>query len=149
MFSTYIDLAGLPSGEHVLSMIARDYGGNQAGTFERELTNLESKQSQTLLIYPASNNVDKNDIVIKFPNPESLSSFSPLSFIPVIADLNVSSGLIGKTYAQVVLDGVAIGSMEQFGVEDSLDPQDSEYLVIALHIQLILASHLSAIIDCN
>ena len=128
MFSAYIDLTGLPSGEHALSMIARDYGGNQAGTFERELTNSESKQSQTLMIYPASNNVDKNDILIKFPNPESLSSFSPLSFIPVIADLNVSSGLIGKIYAQVILDGVAIGSMEQFGVEDSLDPQDSDYL---------------------
>ena len=104
MFSAYIDLTGLPSGAY-LSMIARDYGGNQAGTFERELTNSESKQSQTLLIYPASNNVDKNDIVIKFPNPESLSSFSPLSFIPVIADLNVSSGLIGKRTHRLFLMG--------------------------------------------
>ncbi len=127
-FSKYLDLTGISSGQHTISFIARDFQGNQAGTFDKGFTNSLGKQSQTLNIFPASNNVKTEDIIIRFPKSSHSTPFSPLSFIPLIVDLNVSSEVIGKTYALVMLDGEMIGAMNHHGVQNPLDPLDGEYL---------------------
>jgi hypothetical protein len=127
-FGAHIDLTGIASGQHTMSMIARDYAGNQAGTFDRELTNSSGKMSQNLLIFPSSSNISGNPVIIKYPLSGSTSPFSSQSFIPIIADLNVSSEVTGLTYASVIFNGVKIGDMNQHPVQNSLAPRNSEYL---------------------
>ena len=127
-FGAHLDLTGISSGQHIISMIARDYAGNQAGTFDRSLTNLPSKMSQNLLIFPSSSNISVNPVVFKYPTPSDSSSFSSQSFIPVIVDLNVSSEISGLTYASVIFNGLKIGDMNQHPVQNSLSPRNSEYL---------------------
>ena len=127
-FGAHIDLTGIASGQHTISMIARDYAGNQAGTFDRELTNSSGKMSQNLLIFPSSSNISGNPVIIKYPLSGSASPFSSQSFIPIIADLNVSSEVTGLTYASVIFNGVKIGDMNQHPVQNSLAPRNSEYL---------------------
>ena len=42
-YSKIIDLSGLSEGPHQLSHIARDFNGNQVGSFEDSLTNIRQK----------------------------------------------------------------------------------------------------------
>ena len=51
-FIKEVDLRGLPQGRHQLSVIARDFLGNEAGTFSSGLTNIHTRQNTTLQINP-------------------------------------------------------------------------------------------------
>lgn len=49
-FIAEVDLGGLNQGQHELTLVARDFEGNYAGTFTSALTNIESRQNEIFTI---------------------------------------------------------------------------------------------------
>ena len=49
-FIAEVDLGGLSQGQHYLTLVARDFAGNYAGSFSKELTNIESRQDEIFTI---------------------------------------------------------------------------------------------------
>lgn len=51
-FVKELDLTGITQGEHELSVIARDFHGNEAGTFQDILTNIDIRQNSKIIVSP-------------------------------------------------------------------------------------------------
>ena len=60
-------MRGLSQGQHQLSVIARDFLGNEAGTFDSRLTNIESRINTTLRISPKLISSQAPNIKIDIP----------------------------------------------------------------------------------
>ena len=50
-FVKELDLSGITQGEHELSVIARDFRGNEAGTFKDTLTNINIRQNSKFSLH--------------------------------------------------------------------------------------------------
>ena len=76
-FITMVDLSQFNFGEgvHQISMVATDYQGNQAGTFNSSLTNLTSRQNKTLIALPFLPPSQKPVTAISYP-PNGFSTTS-------------------------------------------------------------------------
>jgi hypothetical protein len=74
-YSKIIDLSGLSEGPHQLSHIARDFNGNQVGSFEDSLTNIQQKINKTIRVRSSSNALLPT-IDILAPRTENLAGFN-------------------------------------------------------------------------
>ena len=74
-YSKIIDLSGLSEGPHQLSHIARDFNGNQVGSFEDSLTNIRQKINKTIRVRSSSNALLPT-IDILAPRTENLAGFN-------------------------------------------------------------------------
>ena len=76
-FIQVVDLSQFNFGEgvHQVSMVATDYQGNQAGTFNSSLTNLTSRQNKTLICLPIIPPSQKPVTSISYP-PNGFSTTS-------------------------------------------------------------------------
>ena len=49
-FIAEVDLSGLNQGQHELTLVARDFAGNSAGSFSSALTNIETRQNEIFTV---------------------------------------------------------------------------------------------------
>ena len=107
VFSKVINLYGYDQGLHQVSFIARDYNGNQAGVFDRSLTNIATRQRQPLNINPAAN-VGVPTITMNYPNNNiTISSTSTIRLTSLATDpddslVGVQYYLNGKYYGELI-----------------------------------------------
>lgn len=73
-YSMVVDLKSLSEGAHEVSLVARDFLGNQVGSFPESMTNIQSKLNKTLNIRSASN-VGLPDGSILAPKTSTLLGF--------------------------------------------------------------------------
>ena len=123
-FNLVADLSGFAQGPHELSMVAKDYNGNQAGSFPSSLTSLVSRQSLNLFIKSANPSSFVNSVKVLYPNPQD--QFSSESNIPVFAQFLPVNDVYKTVYARLFLDGVEITSndnlMDHFEFMDNTLP---------------------------
>ena len=72
-YTKMVDLKAIAEGPHEFSLVARDFLGNQVGTFSESLTNIDSKLNKTIRIRSASN-VDLPTVELICPNSIVTSS---------------------------------------------------------------------------
>ncbi|MEC7800718.1 MAG: Ig-like domain-containing protein [Verrucomicrobiota bacterium] len=115
-FIKEVDLRGLNQGRHDISLVARDYQGNEAGTFNRMLTNIEIRQNKILEISPKLASSQAPEISLVFPHDKMMMTSSSEIYLSV--DANDTDGkLVG---VQFYVDG------EKYGDELLFDPSYSQ-----------------------
>jgi hypothetical protein len=105
-FNLEVDLSGFAQGPHDLIMVARDYNGNEAGTFPSRLTSLKGRQNLQLFIKSSSPGAKLNSVDVMYPNV--LDKFSSESNIPVIAHFSPQNNIYKTVYARLFLNGLEI-----------------------------------------
>ena len=81
---------------HHVSFVARDYNGNQAGVFDRSLTNIQDRQRQELNLHLAAN-IGVPVINMNYPNTNiTISSTSTIRLTSIATDPD--DALIGVQY---------------------------------------------------
>ena len=90
-FQSFIDInkTGLRQGEHSISVVARDNAGNQAGTFPRTLTNINSRKNRILKVLPP---IIRNPPSITFDSPPSGMSIPLGSSLRLVANASDPNG---------------------------------------------------------
>jgi len=90
-FQSFIDInkTGLRQGEHSISVVARDNAGNQAGTFPRFLTNINSRKNRILKVLPP---IIRNPPSITFDSPPSGMSIPLGSSLRLVANASDPNG---------------------------------------------------------
>ena len=73
-YSTILSLSELSEGPHQISLIARDYNGNQVGTFNSNLTNILPKVNKTVRVRSSSNPILPFTNILA-PRTENLPGF--------------------------------------------------------------------------
>jgi hypothetical protein len=66
-FIAEVDLSGLNQGEHELTLVARDFAGNAAGSFSAALTNLENRQNETFTITAKLASSEPPEVELLYP----------------------------------------------------------------------------------
>ena len=66
-FIAEVDLGGLNQGRHELTLVARDFAGNYAGTFTSALTNIESRQNEIFTITAKLPSSQPPDVELLYP----------------------------------------------------------------------------------
>ncbi len=116
VFSTVLNLKGYDQGSHFVSMVARDYKGNQSGVFDSSLTNIQERQRQELNLSPSAD-FGVPQITMNFPrNNMTISSTSTIRLVCTASDPDDS--LVGVQY---YLNGEPYGSEITYDKSISLD----------------------------
>jgi hypothetical protein len=128
-----VDLNAIAEGPHEFSLVARDFLGNQVGTFSESLTNIESKLNKTIRIRSASN-VDLPTVELIYPNSivTSSSELYPTYNRGDIVNVVISgkpSSTAEVSAIQLLSNGVPVGFQALEGIQYTLqhDPNNTHH----------------------
>ena len=134
-YSMVVDLSGLSEGAHEISLLARDYLGNQVGSFPESMTNIQSKLNKILKIRSASNVglpsgsilAPKTSTLLGF-NQDDLTSYEKGSIVNVLIRAEPSAT---SEIAEIKLysNGLPVNFTGPNGIFESLihDPQSTSH----------------------
>jgi len=127
-FQDIIDMStlNLRQGEHEVSVLARDFKGNTAGTFSKRLTNIESRMNKVLFVKPPEIN---NPPAIELISPSANVSLTANSSIRLLATASDPDG--GLKGVQFYTNQETIYSWNgSLGITGSSLPGDGSLLTI-------------------